>query len=278
MKKLFLFICICLIWPGIIYSQNLKIHFLDVGEGDSILIEIPKGKAILIDTGNPITVSKVIDYLEKNDIRHLEYLILTHPHLDHIGGVFWLSRAMPIRKIYDNCQDLSQIAKSQDIYRWYQDLIRGDSRYNCLTANDKLIIDGVMISVLWPPRPLIFSDFNTNSLVIMVKYNDFRGLFTGDLTAQAEAELLNRKINLTSDILKVPHHGAADASSKEFLGAVSPEVSIISVNKDNIRGYPNNAVLDRLKEVGSKIYRTDQDGNIIVTIDNDGNFSVKKQR
>ena len=259
-------------------SQNLKIHFLDVGEGDSILIQTPKGKAVLVDTGNLITGFKVVEYLQKNGIQNLDYLVLTHPHLDHIGGTFFILQMINVKKIYDNGQDLSQLIESFDVYRWYEQLVRENDNYRVLKLGDEFLVDGVKFKILWPPYPFIFSDFNTNSLVIMVEYKKFRCLLSGDLTELGENELLKRGVDIKADILKVAHHGSKDATSEEFLKAVSPSISIISVNRDNIRGYPSEEILRRLKNLGIKIYRTDLNGNVIITVEESGRYSIETER
>jgi competence protein ComEC len=267
-----------IIYPPSVQSQNLRIHFIDVGEGDSILIQTPKGKAILVDAGNLITGFKVVKYLHENGIQSLECLIFTHPHPDHIGGAFFISQMVNSRKIYDNGQDLSQLAESFDLYRWYEELVRGNESYEVLESGDKFLVDGVRFRIIWPPCPFVFSDFNANSLVVMVEYKKFRCLLAGDLTKAGENELLKRGIDLKADILKVARHGNKDASSEEFLRAISPSISIISVNKNNIRGYPSEEILRRLKDLGVKIYRTDLDGNITITIEDSGRYSIETEK
>jgi len=256
-------------------SQPLKIHFLDVGEGDSILIEAPSGKTVLIDSGNLITGLDVVRYLEKNNIYELDHLILTHPHLDHIGGVFSILQMLDIENIYDNGEDLSKERGLEDVYSWYSDLVRNSSKYSILGAGDSLVMDEVKLKILWPNKPFISSNFNVNSLVIMVEYRAFSCLLAGDLKTPAEVELLKKKSHLEADILKVGHHGCDDASSRGFLEAIKPKISIISVNENNIRGYPSQEVLTRLEEIGTKIYRTDKDGNIVVQVEDDGKVTVK---
>ena len=259
-------------------SRILKIHFLDVGEGDSILIEAPNGGIALIDAGNLITGSRVIEYLNKNNIYDLDYLIFTHPHLDHIGGAFPVLQMIEVKNIYDNGENLFALAKRSDTYRWYDDLVRKSNKYSALGAGDSLALGEVKLKVLWPPKPLIFSDFNTNSLIIVVEYRTFSCLLTGDLTSPAEAELLKKEGGLGADVLKVGHHGSADANSQEFLKAVSPKISVVSVNKDNIRGYPSSEVIQRLEKISSEVYRTDINGDIIIQTEGDGKIIIRKER
>ena len=259
-------------------GQTLKIHFIDVGEGDSILIEAPNGETALIDAGNLITGSKVVRYLSNNNIYDLDHFILTHPHLDHIGGTFYILQMIKVKNIYGNGEDLLALTKRSDVYRWYDDLVRKSNKYSVLEAGDSLALGEVKLKVLWPSKPFVFSDFNANSLVIVVEYRTLACLLTGDLTAPAEAELLKKESHLGASILKVGHHGSADASSKEFLKAVLPKISVISVNKDNIRGYPSGEVIQRLEKISSEVYRTDINGDIIIQTEGDGKVIIEKER
>lgn len=257
--------------------KNLRIHFLNVGEGDSILIETPEGENILVDTGNFISGYKVVKYLKQNNIYTLDHLIFTHPDLDHIGGAFFVLQMLKVKNVYDNGQNLAELVKYSDIYRWYEELVRKDKGYKTLRAKDIIFLDGLTLRVLWPPPSFTPSDFNANSLVIMLEYGRFRCLLTADLTIPGERKILEEKVDIKADILKIGHHGASDASCKEFLTAVSPRVAIISVNKANSRGYPAEEVISRLKKTGIKLYRTDVDGDIILTIypSTDKEFEIK---
>ena len=279
MKKVWiLFIFVLFTLSVAAQSQPLKIHFLDVGEGDSILIEAPNGETALIDAGNLITGLKVVRYLNKKNIYDLDYLIFTHPHLDHIGGAFPVLQMIEVKNIYDNGENLFALAKRSDAYRWYDDLVRKSNKHSVLEAGDRLLLGEVKLEVIWPPKPFIFSDFNANSLVIVVEYKTLRCLLTGDLTAPAEVELLKKESHLGADILKVGHHGFDDASSQEFLKEVSPKISIISVNKDNIRGYPSGEVIERLEKMNSEVYRTDINGDIAIQTEGDGEVIIEKER
>jgi competence protein ComEC len=259
-------------------NRVLKIHFLNVAEGDSILIETPQNKTVLIDTGNLITGFHVVKYLQKNSIPKLDYLIFSHPHFDHIGGAFFVLQMVKVEKVYDNGQDLAQLVKSEDVYRWYSELVRKNNNYGTLSQGDSFRIDGVNFKILWPPKQQIAPDFNSNSLVIMIEYNNFRCLLTADLTITGEKDLLRKGYNLKADVLKISHHGENDANSLGFLERVSPGISVISVNENNIRGYPSWGVLDTLKYLKSSVYRTDVNGNIIVYIDDNGRITVRQKQ
>jgi competence protein ComEC len=241
------------------------IHFIDVGEGDSILLET-QGKTALIDTGNLISGPLLVKYLKEKGVEKLNHLIITHPHPDHIGGVFFILPMLKVEKIHDNGQDLSGVRKTCAIYRWYEDLVRERKNYAVLISGDSLTLGKLNLEVLWPPEPPTSSDFNAFSLVIVVSHGNFSYLLTGDLTAPGERELLKRGVSLKADVLKVGHHGSGDATTEEFLEAVSPEIAVVSVDRDNFWGYPSARVLERLRKAGIKVYRTDRDGDIILKI------------
>ena len=267
MKKLLLLVLVLLILgflcPSVSSDGASSVHFIDVGEGDCILFET-QGKSALIDTGNLISGPRVVNYLKEKGIGKLDYLIITHPHPDHIGGVFFILPTLKVEKIYDNGQDLSSVRKTCEIYRWYEDLVREREDYWILSSGDTLTLGNLTLEVLWPPGLPTSSDFNAFSLVIMVTGDGFSYLLTGDLTASGERELLKKGVSLKADVLKVGHHGAEDASTEESLEAVSPVVAVISVDEANIWGYPSAGVLERLEKRGVKIYRTDRDGDIVL--------------
>lgn len=269
MRKIYILLLFILFifYPIYIFgdTQYLRIHFLDVGEGESVFIETPTGKTILVDTGNLITGFRVAEYLKRNNIYNLDHLIFTHPDLDHIGGAFFVLQMLKVKNVYDNGQNLNELIKYSDIYRWYEELVRKDKNYKILKAGDILFAGDVGLKIIWPPLPLFFSDNNNNSLVIVLEYGKFHCLLTGDLTALGERKILEEKIDLKAEVLKIGHHGAGDATCEEFLTAVSPKIGIISVNKANIRGYPAEEVIERLKKIGTQLYRTDENGDIVVS-------------
>lgn len=257
------------------HRQELKIHFLDVGEGDAILLQSRK-ENILIDAGNLISGYKVATYLKKEKVKKLNHLIITHPHPDHFGGVFFILQMFNVDKVYDNGQKFS-LEDISDFYRWYEELFRQRENYKVLKAGDILFLSGWDLEVLWPPEPAeFFPEFNISSLVIKVKSattavnGSFSCLLAGDLSIPGEHGLLRRGIDLRSNVLKVGHHGSGGATSDEFLQVVSPEIAIISVNKDNIRGYPAKETIEKLEKANIKIYRTDVNGNILLKKDKKG--------
>lgn len=256
-------------------EEVIRINFIDVGDtGDAIFIKTPNHN-VLIDAGGLLYGQKMLEYLRANNVKKITYFIISHPHLDHMAGAFFIIPQFEIYEIFDNGQDLDD---NEDAYRWYKKLVRTRGNYHILKANDILKIDGIVLEVLWPDKPNVSSSSNANSLVIMLKYKNFRCLFTSDLNNIGEKRLLENAPGLKTNILKVAHHGYFDATSKEFLNAASPQYAIISVDVKNIRGAPSEATLNLLKEKGIKIYRTDKNGNIVIAVDENGRFKIRTQR
>ncbi len=277
MKKTFIVLAIlfALFFVGSCLSEKkVQIHFLDVGEGDAVLIQTPNNKTVLIDAGNLLSGYTITKFLKKKGIKRIDHVFLTHYDLDHIGGIFYLAQEFDIKHIYDNGQILTEWSKSSDVYRWYENLIRKRPTYSFLKERDSVVVDNISFDVFWPRKDFVSSGFNENSLVLKMNYGKFSCLFTGDLPIKQEQDLLNRHADIDSDVLKVGHHGNNDSSLPKFLRTVSPKVSVISVNNDNVRGYPSKQTLLELKKVRSKIYRTDKHGDIVVKATKKGKMKV----
>ena len=256
----------------------LRLVFVDVGEGDAILVQ-PQGLApLIVDTGSPRGVSALVRHLNKRELRELSGVVLTHPHLDHIGGVFTLLSVYPRLKLYHPAQPLTAPWASDDMYRWYKELLQDASeRSRILRRGDSLTLGGVAIEALWPPAGLLDDDWNKNSLVLRVRLGAFTTLLMGDALVSTERELLGFGQTLRAAVLKVGHHGSAFASSEQFIAAVAPKLSVVSVNADNVRGYPAGETIERLRKAG-EVRRTDIDGDIQVCAWPSGEFQVKASR
>lgn len=261
-----------------VYAESdLKIHFIDVGKGDSFLIESPQGRFALIDAGSLLTAPKVVEYLYNHDIEKVDHLIFTHSHLDHIGGSFFLLPILKIRKIYDNGENLSAQGELGAVYRWYEQLVRKHKGYTVLKALDEFSLGDVKFKVIWPDKISQAVD-NDNSLVIQLTYGDFRCLFAADISVNAEELILKDKHDVKANVLKVGHHGGVDVLSEDFLKAVSPQIAVISIDANNFNGYPDAGLIKRIQDGGVKLYRTDKDGNIVLSIGSKGEISVAKSK
>jgi competence protein ComEC len=217
-------------------AASARIHFLDVGEGAATWIEVGDGR----------------------HIQRLEAIIITHPHPDHMGGIFHLLPAMETAQVLDNGQPIGALP-SCDIYRWYVEAVRSLANYGILKKGDRLQWGPVQIEVLWPPSPTS-TNWNSNALVLRVRINGRCVLLMSDVGHGVEARLLTEKIDLNAEGMQVGHHGAPDASSERFLMAVAPKWAVISVNSKNVRGYPSEDVLRKLRAVGAKVFLTSDNG------------------
>lgn len=240
-------------------TRHSRVHFLNVGEGSATLIETEDNKYILIDCGNVITGARVLDICRRAGIKELEALIITHPHADHMGGVFQLLSELVIKRVYDNGQPIPAVPQC-DIFRWYGEAVRQLATYKILRQGDRLTWPGVVIDVLWPRQDL-GKNWNDNALVLRIKAGSSSLLLMSDAGKRVEAALLAANVALRAEVLQVGHHGAADASSLAFLRAVSPRLAVISVNKDNVRGYPALETLHLLSRLGIRTILTYRDGD-----------------
>jgi competence protein ComEC len=266
---LFLFI-ICLILAGIIFSsqkQELTVNFLDVGQGDAILIS-EGSKQILIDGGpnGQILLEKLGKYIPFWD-RNIEVVIATHPDQDHIDGLIDVMKTYNVGEVIDNSED----ADSQ-VYKKYKEVIseKNIPRLKGQQGMDIKISDDVNLSILSPGDALENNpkDTNADSIVAKLTYGENSFLFTGDFPIEKEPELIEKNSDLSSNVLKVAHHGSKYASSNEFLDKVAPKDAVISVGKNNRYGHPSAEALDRLTVHKINILRTDEKGDIIYECDN----------
>jgi len=243
-------------------SENLTAHFIDVGQGDSILLQF-NGKNILIDGGTQDMGPRVETYLRKYGVSSLDLLVATHPHEDHIGGLITILMYLPVKQVLDSGQP-----HSSPVYETFLTLIdQRNISYNVAQRGQKINLDkDLKIDVLSPPATLFSGDLNQNSIVLKVTYGKISFLLMSDAGTKAESSLISSGY-LKSDILKVGHHGSSSATSSSFLNKVKPAISIIEVGAGNDYGHPTRKTLNALRKIDSKIYRTDINGNIIITTD-----------
>ncbi len=256
-------------------GSELSISFIDVGQGDSILIEASNGQKVLIDgggkrssigQGDKIGSRIVVPFLHNRGINKLDLVVLTHPHDDHLGGLVSVLKEIKTDEVID-----SGFAYDSPAYENFLELIKKNKiKYRTVKAGDVISIDGAKGHVLNPPE-LPFrgteSDANNNSVVIRLVYGSTSFMLTGDAAFEAEREMLDRDFFLKSDVLKIGHHGSATSTSDEFLDAVAPKTAVICVGKGNKFGHPRPKILEKLKQRGIRVYRTDEDGSVSMTSD-----------
>ncbi len=237
-----------------------RLTVLDVGEGQAVLLH-EGGHGILIDTGHPGMARHVLQRLSALGVEQLDYLILTHLHPDHAGGYFRLREQFPEAVLLYTGHPLPPGVRP-DLTRWLNQAIMADTRRRRFLAGDTLRWRGATLEALWPTS---FSDANLNrhSLVLMIHYWGVRLLLMGDADVVVERALLERgRLSGPVDLLVAGHHGAGDATSEGFLATIRPGYAVISVNSDNIRGYPAAAVVERLERSAGRLLRTDRDGEL----------------
>ena len=254
-------------------SENLTAHFIDVGQGDSILLQFD-GKNVLIDGGIQEMDPRVETYLKTHGVSSLDLLVATHPHEDHIGGLITILKDFPVKQVLDSGQP-----DSSQVYETFLTLIdQKNILYKVAQRGQKINLDtNLKTDVLSPPSTLFSDDLNQNSIVLKVTYNKVSFLLMGDAGFEAENSIKAAGYDLKSDILKVGHHGSSSASGTSFLAKVKPAISIIEVGTGNDYGHPTQKTLNALQSIGSEIYRTDTNGNIVITTDGTS-YSISSQK
>ncbi|MCR1849463.1 MBL fold metallo-hydrolase [Paeniclostridium sordellii] len=258
MKKItFLIFIIITLLVGCCKKDLLSIHIIDVGQGDSILIQTPKNTNILVDGGNEDSSLIISKFIKSKKAKNLDLVIATHPDTDHIGSLDTVINKFKVSKLYlpnkntnnDSYYNLMQACNKKNIKPQY--LSKGD----IINLEDNL-----KLTILNPSYT--HEDSNSNSIVFKLDFKNKSFLFTGDATKENEIEMINN-FNLNDiDFLKVAHHGSKNSSTEEFLKSTTPDVAAISCGYDNTYGHPHKDTLLRLAQVNTKVYRTDKQGHI----------------
>lgn len=241
-------------------SGQLKVHFIDVGQADSILIQEANGKSMLIDAGNNEDADFVVNYIKEQGVDSLEYIIGTHPHEDHIGGLDAVIDNFNIGKII--------MPKVSNNTKSFEDVLMAVNRKNLKITSPVPEQDyelGDATFTILGPNSDAYDSLNNYSVVIRLEFWETSFVFTGDAETESENEMLSKGYNLKADVLKVGHHGSITSSSMAFIKAIAPKYSIISVSKDNSYGHPDSIILNRLKTMNVEVLRTDELGTIIFT-------------
>lgn len=240
--------------------DQMDVHFIDVGQGDATLITCGS-HAMLIDTGDDTKGTAIQNYLKKQKITQLDYLILTHPDADHIGGAPVIITKFTIGKVF-----VSNFEKDN---KTYQKLIQSldDKRIKALTpkVKSKYTLGTAEITILAPGKA--YDNPNDASIALLVKNGTRSFLFTGDAGEDAEKDIIKTGIDISADVYKVGHHGSKYATSGDFFKAVNPSCAVISCGEGNSYGHPHAETLNTLRANGVKVYRTDEAGTIIASTD-----------
>jgi len=253
-------------------SGNLTVHFLDVGQGDTILLE-HGGDTMLIDSGEIGKGDDVATYVKNEGITSLDFVVATHPHSDHIGGMSVILNDFPIGHFVDSGYPYTS--------KTYENMLTTIDKKNIPFVTpkrgDKIdFSSGIDVQVLNPGSTYFTDDVNQNSVVLKITNGKVTFLLMGDASLEAESSIMNDGYDVNSEILKVGHHGSRTSSGASFISAVSPAVSVIEVGEGNDYGHPHQETLERLQKI-SKVYRTDLDGTITISTDGSA-YSVTTQK
>jgi len=241
-------------------GNTLQVHFIDVGQGDAIFILSPDGTTVILDGGD--TDTGVLQYLQSNGVQHIDLMIASHPHSDHIGGLVQVLRALPVRKVITNGQ-----MHTTSIYERFLDAIVAAKAEYVEVQRGNIITEGNLVFDVLHPASNIGNNLNNNSLVLRLAWGNTSFLFAGDAEKEAEASMLASGLTIGSDILKIAHHGSQSSSSPAFLAQVKPKVAIYSAGRSNQYGNPQPETLAALASIGAQVYGTDENGTIIVISD-----------
>jgi len=253
-----------------IESNKMIVHYIDVGQGDSILIQV-NNKNLLIDAGPKSDKKKLLNYLSNLHLEKLDYVIATHPHEDHIGNMSdviddYNVLAFYAPKVQSTTKTFEQMVESLKSKNLKINVIKKGTDSINLGENTKVTI--------FSPTKDYYEDLNNYSPVIKIEYGKTSFLFTGDAQKEVEKEILANNEDISADILKVGHHGSSTSTTKDFLNKVNPSIGVISLGKDNTYNHPNDGTINRLNQNKVTIYRTDKNGTVILS--SDGSKIIKK--
>ncbi len=259
------------------WSSDLRVTMIDVGQGNSALVQFPRGKNMMIDGGgfmkSSFDVGKgvVAPLLYKKGIKKVEIAALSHPHPDHLLGLIYILNNFNVREIWK-----TNLSVNTDVFPdWEKAIKMNHIRVSLLSDKSPgKIMNGVNVSVLWPSdyylkniRNVSYDAENDSSLVLKITYGNVSFLFPGDISSEIEKKLVHSGVNLKSDVLLIPHHGSNQSSCPEFIHAVSCRYAVASAGKSNVFQHPHPDVIEKYKKAGAEIFSTDQHGTIMFTTD-----------
>ena len=251
----------------ILPEGEIRVHFIDVGQGESILVQ-SRQHSILIDAGLPAVGSNIVAYLERLGINSLDYVIVTHPHSDHIGGM----PAVLDRFSINNFWMPNVIHETTAFERLLEALERNHIYITTVEAGARINAGIINMIVVSPHEGVIHTNLNDYSIVLYMSHGNISFLFTGDAEAPAEMQMIAGELPIKANVLNIGHHGSRTSTTEAFLDAVRPQVAVISLGANNQFGHPHRYVIERLIERDIKILRTDELGTIVIATDGENLF------
>ena len=259
----------------VLNGKTLKITVIDIGQGDSTLIETPSGKTVLIDAGLPGSQDKIEPILREHRVSRLNFIVDSHPHNDHIGGMGKLLEEVPFDTVYDSALVTNASAQT----RLLKAIKAGGGKFVRARKGMTVPIDNdVTMEILQPAEPLYREDdknyINNNSVIVRFVFGKTRLLFTGDMEEIERARLYESGADISADFLKIAHHGSRNGTDAEFLGKVNPQIATISCATGNSFGHPHAEAIQALQATQIALYRTDLSGTIVINCDAEGHLQV----
>jgi competence protein ComEC len=243
-------------------TRNMEVHFIDVGQGDSILIESSE-QYMLIDAGNNDDGDMLIEYLQKEGVQKLDYLISTHPHEDHIGGMDDIINNFQVDTIF--MPDVEHTTKS------FEDVLMAISNQNqqitIPKVGEQYRLGNAGFIIIAPNRADYGEELNNYSIGIKLIHGENSFVMCGDAEELAENDILENGIDISADVYKVSHHGSNTGTTKEFLQAIAPRYAVIECGSGNKYGHPHKETLELFNALNIEVYRTDQNGTVIAKSD-----------
>ena len=246
--------------PTVGDSDGLTVHFIDVGQADAALLECG-GEFMLIDGGNVDDGQMLVSYLDQMGVETLEAVVCTHAHEDHVGGLASVLAVFPAQSVYSPTTTYG--SRAFDNFMYYVDQQRLEVTFP--VPGEEFYLGDAQVTVLGPVKD--YAETNDTSIVMKVVYGDTSFLFTGDMEQEAETDMLDYGMDVKADVLKVGHHGSNTSTGYRFLYEVDPMYAVISCGRDNKYGHPHREPMERLRQQGASIFRTDEMGTVVAVSD-----------
>ncbi|MBI4286874.1 MAG: MBL fold metallo-hydrolase [Chloroflexi bacterium] len=251
-------------------APQLRVHFVDVGQGDGIWVETWEGKSLIIDGGR--RRSGFAAYLSQHRVKEIEALVGTNPDADHIGGLIEVLDSVPVRNVWISGQENT----TQTFEDFVDAIARSKAAVHRARRGDRFNLGGIQVDVLHPVDPF-FPGRNNNSVVLKLKFGDVSFLFAGDVEKEAEASVIAAGLPLESTVLKLGHHGSRTSTTPPFLTGVRPQVAVYQAGANNQFGHPHPETIQALRAANVRILGTDTYGTIAITTDGK-TFTVRTGR
>ena len=240
---------------------NPTVHFIDVGQGDCSLI-CSDGHNVLIDAGPKDAKDDVVEYLLKNNITAFDYVIITHPHADHIGGMSKVLKEFKVKNLIMPDIPKELVPTSKSFEKLLNTIKENNIKVLKAVPGDRYDIGEDYFEILAPNKD--YEDLNNESVVTRFNLNKHHFLFMGDAQTESEKDILNKFQDVSAEVIKVGHHGSRTSTSNDFLGACNPQTAVIMCGDDNSYNHPHKQTVKKLENKGITVFRTDEDGTIVM--------------